>query len=79
MWDKAGTLLWTASGVAGFAAPVIAPVDNSGRNGIWVFKSNGTMAGYTGAGVQVATINLPGYAPSAPSWSTSAVDSSGWR
>jgi hypothetical protein len=60
-WDSNGGLRWSRNpGYGGaFASPIIAPVDGSGNNGVWVAISNHLLA-YDAAGNVVSDTMLPG-------------------
>lgn len=72
VWSATGTLLWSVAGICAFGSPIIAPVDGSGGNGIWVYTDSGAVVGYRltrGSSVTaqvIASARPTGYAPSAP-------------
>jgi len=67
VWDANGNLLWSRNPGQGslFGAPVIAPIDSSGNNGIWIGAGQHLYA-YDAGGNQVSNTTLPGVTWSNP-------------
>jgi hypothetical protein len=61
VWDAWGNLLWSRNPGQGslFGSPIIAPVDGSGRNGVWVPAGNHLIA-YDAFGNMVSDTVVPG-------------------
>jgi hypothetical protein len=61
VWDANGHLLWSQNPGRGnlFGSPIIAPVDGSGRNGVWICAGDHLVA-YDAAGNIVSDTRLAG-------------------
>jgi len=61
VWDASGNLLWTRNPGTGslFGSPVIAPVDGTGNNGVWIGAGNHVI-GYDAFGNVVSDTTVPG-------------------
>jgi hypothetical protein len=67
VWDAAGHLLWSRNPGMGslFGSPIIAPVDASGNNGVWIGAGQHLIA-YDAFGNVVSDTGLPGVTWSNP-------------
>jgi hypothetical protein len=61
VWDASGNLLWSRNLGLGslFASPIIAPVDSTGRNGVWIGAGPHLIA-FDAYGNEVSDTTMPG-------------------